>query len=251
MLVRTCNVSDKLNELNVCYTFVDAVFTRDLFLLLSWAGGSKGSTTKTGFKAFQRTINFFISLVRTCHPNFSMTSCESFFKTKSIANATTRAKTAQVRVSRTKSRTSKNKKRDESDENDDEDIITETDADSGQQSSTNIETVDSKIPESDQSSSTNIETLDSKIPESDQTSTNNEAIDSTVSNPKKLAAKFVHKFATNIVQSLQSTSGIEHPKGAPERKRRRVQKLGFHRIKETLLLDENDSTLEDSDVSRM
>lgn len=83
---------------------MDAVFSRDLFTYISWAGGSKSDTPKTALKNFKRTIDFFISLIRQIFPDFSENSCFDFFKNKVIANSKARAKALQQRVSRTKHR---------------------------------------------------------------------------------------------------------------------------------------------------
>lgn len=100
-----CNASNrKLNPLDACYEFVDAMFSREIFTKLSWAGGSKSDVPKSAFKNFKRTIHLFILLVREIFADFSETSCFDFFKNKVIANSTARANASQKRVSRTKHR---------------------------------------------------------------------------------------------------------------------------------------------------
>lgn len=102
---RVCNAEDRnLGPLDACYEFVDAIFTRQLFTKISWAGGSKSDQPKIAFKRYSRVIDFFISLVREIHPNFTENSCFEFFKNKVIANSTSRAKVTPKRVSRTKHR---------------------------------------------------------------------------------------------------------------------------------------------------
>lgn len=106
--MRICNTNDRsLTQLNVCYEFVDAMFTRKLFLLISWAGGSKSSITKTPFREFSHTIELFTSLVREIHPDFADSSCQHFFKKQVISNSTKRAEKPPQRVSRTKTRKKK------------------------------------------------------------------------------------------------------------------------------------------------
>lgn len=97
-----------MTELDICYEFVDAMFTRKLFLLVSWGGGSKSSITKTSFRNFHNTIEFVTSLVRKIHPDFSETTCQYFFKKDVISNSTKRAEKPPQRVSRTRIRKKKN-----------------------------------------------------------------------------------------------------------------------------------------------
>lgn len=106
-MIRVCIANDS-SEVNACYDFVDAMFTRRLFTLTSWAGGSKSSVKKTPFRNFRRTIELFTSLVRKIHPLFSETSCQDFFKNKVISNSTKRAEKPPTRASRTKTRKKRN-----------------------------------------------------------------------------------------------------------------------------------------------
>lgn len=108
-MIRVYNAKDSsLTEVNVCYDVVDAMFTRRLFTLISWAGGSKSTVKKTPFRNFRRTIALFTTIVRRIHPLFSETSCHDFFKNKVISNSTKRAEKPPIRTSRTKTRKKKN-----------------------------------------------------------------------------------------------------------------------------------------------
>lgn len=104
-----CNANDcSLSQLDVCYEFVDVMFSRRLFMSISWAGGSKTNVKKTPFRNYRRTIEHFTSLVRKIHPDFSETTCQEFFKNKVISNSTKRAEKPPTRASRTKARKKKN-----------------------------------------------------------------------------------------------------------------------------------------------
>lgn len=93
-----------LTELNLCYSLVDVMFSRQLFTLVSWAGGSKTGIAKIAFQAYQRTLSLFIELVRVIHPNMPEIRAYEFFKKKIISCATTRSKSVPKRVSREKNR---------------------------------------------------------------------------------------------------------------------------------------------------
>lgn len=107
-MICACKTNESsLTQANVCYDLVDAMFTRRLFTLTSWTGGSKSTMKKTPFRNFRRTIELFTSLVRQIHPLFSETSCQEFFKNKVISNSTKRAEKPPTRASRTKTRKKK------------------------------------------------------------------------------------------------------------------------------------------------
>lgn len=97
-----CNDSS-LSDINLAYSIVDVVFSRELFRHVSWAGGSK-SGIKTAFRSFSRVLSFVIQLVRVRHPNWPEISAHEFFKKKIISCATARAKSIPQRVSRQKYR---------------------------------------------------------------------------------------------------------------------------------------------------
>lgn len=104
-LVRVYNGINGLNrtmmddELTVCYTFVDIMFSRKFFLLVSWTGSSK-CVPKKALRDFGQTIEFFTVLVRQIHPLFSHMSCQMFFKNRILSNCKSRAEKPYERASR-------------------------------------------------------------------------------------------------------------------------------------------------------
>lgn len=80
------------------------MFTREVFLSISWSGGSKSGTPKTAFQNYQRILALFIALVRVGHPGMSEIRVTEFIKKKLISNAKSRSKSQGKRVSREKNR---------------------------------------------------------------------------------------------------------------------------------------------------
>lgn len=210
------------------------MFTREFFLLVSWAGGTRCTEKKTAFKSFERTINFFISLVRNCHPSFSYTSCINFFKRKSIGNASARAKNPPKRVSHRKSRTKTPERF--KDLKDDTDYYIDDDQ------------TEHLVPAQYTRDENEVEYLDEHFESGDNNK--DQFLDASGIQDRTEAILSVETCATNKRNSNQASSS-DSSACKKERKRMRTQKMGFPCINPRLILDENDSELNDSDVSQM
>ncbi|CAH0563051.1 unnamed protein product [Brassicogethes aeneus] len=66
--------------INNCYTLVDKLFSRQLFTLCSWAGGSRDGKEKNPFKVFKNILNLFFRVVRLSDDSLTLKDCEEFFK---------------------------------------------------------------------------------------------------------------------------------------------------------------------------
>lgn len=65
---------------DVCYKYVDAMFTRKFFTLVSMTGCARGDTKKENFSRFARTFSFFFNLIRRCSQDCSETIVKHFFQ---------------------------------------------------------------------------------------------------------------------------------------------------------------------------
>lgn len=89
------------------YTYVDKIFTKSFFTLVSWSGLSKTEgKPKAQFSNYRFFKLFFSELMRKTHKEFSDTDYEDIFKNKLIKNSTSRAKSLGKRKSAPKYRSS-------------------------------------------------------------------------------------------------------------------------------------------------
>ncbi|GBP95636.1 hypothetical protein EVAR_68148_1 [Eumeta japonica] len=92
--------------INNCYALVDVMFSRKFLTECSWAGGSRNDCKKICFKAFDRIIYFFFSIIRDSDENFTLVECEAFFK-NILRNSVKRSTAKMIRASAAKVRRKK------------------------------------------------------------------------------------------------------------------------------------------------
>lgn len=92
---------------HTCYVYRNALFSNDFFTRFSWSGGKRNGVSKEGFKLYAFFRNFFITLLRHSHADFSEAMYEEFFKNRVIRNSGSRAKAQGIREPTVKHRRSK------------------------------------------------------------------------------------------------------------------------------------------------
>lgn len=91
--------------LNDCYTYVDNIFSKRFFTLVTWSGGSNTpGAKKFCFRDYCFFKVFFMELMRKTHTTFADADYEDIFKNKFIRNSTSRAKSTGQRKSAAKHR---------------------------------------------------------------------------------------------------------------------------------------------------
>ncbi|CAH1155430.1 unnamed protein product [Phaedon cochleariae] len=85
-----CGRNESGNGINNCYILVDKIFTRKFMTLCSWAGGARDGKEKIPFKMYKNVIGLVFRVVRLSDEDFTLKSCEEFFKAV-IRNSTRRS----------------------------------------------------------------------------------------------------------------------------------------------------------------
>lgn len=75
-----CSEASGLRGDKVCYKFVDGLFTRRFFDLVSWTGTSRSGQIKENFSRFARTFGFFLKLVNSCDSAYTGAKTKNFFR---------------------------------------------------------------------------------------------------------------------------------------------------------------------------
>lgn len=109
---------DDGNGINIAYRLIDLMFSREFMTQCSWSGGSREDhVKKVCFKMFQRTLDFFFTIVRATDHYFTMEDCENFFK-RILRNAKRRSLHMNVRQSTKRNRPKRFKEQMHNKEND-------------------------------------------------------------------------------------------------------------------------------------
>ena len=108
-----CKAKNGLYGDNVPYTFVDHVFTRRFFTLVTWTGLSRTGESKECFQTYQRVFKFFFGLVQTVDPQYTITGLKQFF-IRIISNSKRRFEHKGSRTSRIKIRHGMKRKKESS-----------------------------------------------------------------------------------------------------------------------------------------
>lgn len=95
---------------DVAYAFVDRVFTRKLFTLVTWSGQVRSETQKKRFSRFTSTIEFFHDLIHTVDNRFTMAESNKFLM-EMIHNSARRYAAVLTSESSGKQRESRRKRR--------------------------------------------------------------------------------------------------------------------------------------------
>lgn len=84
------------------YRYVNVIFTRKFWTLVTWTGLIRGKVKKQSFSTLLRIIKFVLMLLRRCDPNISDVQMDGFFK-KAIYNSKSATRLFWGRESRSRS----------------------------------------------------------------------------------------------------------------------------------------------------
>lgn len=79
-LTPICGPSSGIYGVDVFYKFIDVLFTRKFFTLVSMTGVTRSGPKKEGFIKFHRTFKFVLKLLNRCDPNISEVSLKAYFQ---------------------------------------------------------------------------------------------------------------------------------------------------------------------------
>lgn len=79
-LTPICGPSNGIFGVDVFYKYIDALFTRKFFTLVSMTGISRSGAKKESFIKFQRTFKFVLKLLNRCDPHISEVVLKGYFQ---------------------------------------------------------------------------------------------------------------------------------------------------------------------------
>ncbi|KAF5303398.1 hypothetical protein FQR65_LT08240 [Abscondita terminalis] len=99
-----CGKNSGVHGHNVSYAFIDHLFDRKLFTLLTMSGRSRTTgTEKVCFKKYQRVFDFYFQIVHGIDESYTVVLLQKWFQGL-MSNSKRRSNSTPVRASRTKNR---------------------------------------------------------------------------------------------------------------------------------------------------